>query len=98
MGYRNHSPVSRLEQGRQVPQLDELFMIEFILGASGGSVFSQSCEAAGKTVAARIGELQRRSQVRMSVARASYKAEQLGEILASIRSRISDQLTDLKSA
>lgn len=94
------SQVSRLEAGTRIPRLDEALMIQLVFGAAGAEVFSQVRRTAPEVAASRIQELQRRQQQgpgRMSAQLASYKADRLEAILASIRSQMSVQSADDRS-
>ena len=99
VGYESESQVSRLENGLRLPRLEEVLIIEHLFGVAGAVVFSKLHQRAGQEVMARIEKLQRRdgqTPKRMALPRASYKADQLNAIKASIRCRMAVDLADDK--
>ena len=88
------SQVSRLEAGERIPRLDEALIIQLVLGTGGAAVFADLRRTVQEVAAARMQELQRRHQEeqgRMAAPRASYRADRLETILASIRGQMSVQ-------
>jgi transcriptional regulator with XRE-family HTH domain len=89
IGYESDSQISHIENGSRTPHLAEVLMIELVFGVPAVSVFPQSRQAVGRTVAQRLKHLM--ADVAKSRTdcnpRASYKTAQLERVLGSLRTR-----------
>src|SRR5712691_1660459 len=96
LGYRSHSQISRYENGRRVPSVDELLQIQVVFGVVPSGVFPHLHERAAQTVVARINKLiqqDRNAPARMRSGQPSRKAAHFRRVLDSIRDRISPGLS-----
>jgi hypothetical protein len=95
---RSNTRISRLEAATRKPEATELLMLELIFGVSSRLIFPELYERVALAMVSRVAEWQRRrstgKKVRMSAARASYKADQASGIMASIRRLIAAHEAD----
>ena len=95
LGHRGHSQVSRYENGRRVPSVDELIQLQVIFGVVPSGILPHLHDRAAQLVVARIERLQRRHAARPGArsSRPSAKGDHFARVLESLRRQLAPGLT-----